>query len=490
MVTTWTTGIAASGYLDKALYDAQTILAAVLDNTPVALTVAEQTLVGRKTGGNIAALAGADALLAMGISATIAELNFVGGVTSALQTQLGLKAPLASPTFTGVVTLPTPFTLGAVSVTATGTELNFVAGVTSALQTQLNLKAPLASPTFTGTVTLPTPFTLGAVSVTATGTELNYVAGVTSAIQTQLGLKAPLASPAFTGIATFLSDKLKIEDYGGIRPGIFFKLGGGTYSTFPDIYRYQPNDGLVIYQQVVNAPIDILTTGGNIVFSGGTVVIPTPFTLGAVSVTATGTELNYVVGVTSAIQAQLNLKAPLASPTFTGAANFGSGVLRAIAPDISGVVTAAAALTLPAHTSGLISLNVLLGIAFASEGYYLQISGGLDANSGVIQLFSKTQGVYPGAIQFNTPNAALSAVNRLMISGAVNTAVATWSNITHTGLDITSGQVLKVAGVQVVAARVVDARCDDVINSGDATTDGVIDALRDAMITHGLIAAA
>ena len=74
---------------------------------------------------------------------------------SGLVAQLALKAPLASPTFTGVVTVPTPFTLGAVSVTATGTELNYVAGVTSALQTQMNLKATLASPTFTGTVTLP-----------------------------------------------------------------------------------------------------------------------------------------------------------------------------------------------------------------------------------------------------------------------------------------------------------------------------------------------
>jgi len=63
---------------------------------------------------------------------------------------------LESPTFTGVVTIPTPFTIGAVSLTATGTELNYVVGVTSAIQTQLNAKAPLASPTFTGTLTAPT----------------------------------------------------------------------------------------------------------------------------------------------------------------------------------------------------------------------------------------------------------------------------------------------------------------------------------------------
>jgi hypothetical protein len=38
---------------------------------------------------------------------------------------------------------------------------------------------------------------------------------------------------------------------------------------------------------------------------------------------------------------------------------------------------------------------------------------------------------------------------------------------------------------------VVDARCDDTINTAamDTTTAGVIDALRDAMISHGLIAA-
>lgn len=40
----------------KSLYDANTILAANSDDTPVALTVGEQTLVGRITGGNIAAL--------------------------------------------------------------------------------------------------------------------------------------------------------------------------------------------------------------------------------------------------------------------------------------------------------------------------------------------------------------------------------------------------------------------------------------------------
>ena len=49
----------------------------------------------------------------------------------------------------------------------------------------------------------------------------------------------------------------------------------------------------------------------------------------------------------------------------------------------------------------------------------------------------------------------------------------------------------EVDGTQVISNRVVDARCDDTINTSawDSTTAGVLDSLRDAMVTHGLIAA-
>jgi len=87
-----------------------------------------------------------------------------------------------------------------------------------------------------------------------------------------------------------------------------------------------------------------------------------------------------------------------------------------------------------------------------------------------------------GSIIFQTSPAAAAGV-----TGTLTTRLT----IDSTGiLNIASGGTLQVGGTQVVGARVVDARCDDAINSGDATTDGVIDALRDAMITHGLIAAA
>jgi len=71
--------------------------------------------------------------------------------------------------------------LDGIPTTLTKTELGYVDGVTSAIQTQMNLKAPLASPTFTGTVVLPnsqiltTPVLNTSFSGTAkaTGAEIN-----------------------------------------------------------------------------------------------------------------------------------------------------------------------------------------------------------------------------------------------------------------------------------------------------------------------------
>jgi hypothetical protein len=114
---------------------------------------------------------------------------------------LALLAPLAGPSFSGTVSLPSTTSIGDVSAT----ELGYLNNVTSAIQTQLDSKlasstasstyAPLAGPTFTGTVSLPSTTSVGDVS----STELGYVNGVTSAIQTQLDAKAPLANPTFTG---------------------------------------------------------------------------------------------------------------------------------------------------------------------------------------------------------------------------------------------------------------------------------------------------
>ncbi len=52
----------SSLFVLRSLYNAQTILQATSDNTPVPLSITEQTVVGRLTGGNIAALTAAQIL--------------------------------------------------------------------------------------------------------------------------------------------------------------------------------------------------------------------------------------------------------------------------------------------------------------------------------------------------------------------------------------------------------------------------------------------
>lgn len=166
-----------------------------------------------------AAVAGSEPL-------TIAQSQVTG-----LVSDLAAKAPLASPTFSGTVSLPATTDIGPVS----STELGYLDGVTSSVQTQLNgkaasvhthaqadvtnlttdlaAKAPLASPTFTGTVTLPSTTSVGSV----TGTELGYLGGVTSAIQTQFaGKVSGPGSATDNAIARFDATTGKLVQNSGV----------------------------------------------------------------------------------------------------------------------------------------------------------------------------------------------------------------------------------------------------------------------------------
>jgi hypothetical protein len=85
--------------------------------------------------------------------------------------------------------------------TLTTTELNYVDGVTSGIQGQIDLKAPLASPTFTGTVSLDT-----GVSVVFEGATAN-------AFETTLSVVDPtadraIALPNASGTAALVENKL------------------------------------------------------------------------------------------------------------------------------------------------------------------------------------------------------------------------------------------------------------------------------------------
>lgn len=61
-------GLAGDAYVLKSSFNAQTVLAAITDDTPTAVTLTEQTLLGRITGGNVAALSVEQILTMLGIA--------------------------------------------------------------------------------------------------------------------------------------------------------------------------------------------------------------------------------------------------------------------------------------------------------------------------------------------------------------------------------------------------------------------------------------
>jgi hypothetical protein len=210
---------------------------AVTEGKIAALSVTEGKIAtGAVTSGKIAdgTIVNAD----INAAAEIATSKIAG-----LDTALGLLAPLASPTFTGTVTLPAgTITAGMIlDGTIADADINASAGIAqskiSGLTTDLSNKlasttaastyAPLASPALTGVPTAPTaaantnstqvattafvgtavadlvasaPAALNTLNelATALGNDASFSTTVTNAI----ALKSPLASPTFTGTLT------------------------------------------------------------------------------------------------------------------------------------------------------------------------------------------------------------------------------------------------------------------------------------------------
>jgi hypothetical protein len=125
--------------------------------------------------------------------ATLVELETLlatdGSAAGALTTAISLKAPIASPTFTGTVTGITSAMVGLGNVANTS---DLLKPISTATQTALDLKASLASPTFTGTVAGITASMVGLGNVANT---TDLLKPISTATQTALDLKASLASP-------------------------------------------------------------------------------------------------------------------------------------------------------------------------------------------------------------------------------------------------------------------------------------------------------
>jgi len=247
---------------------------------------------------------------------TNAEIQRVHGVTSPIQTQLNSKLSISdaqstyaakiSPTFTGTVTLP----IGTItsSMIADGTIVNSdinasaeiaqskiasLVGDLSAINSTLSThssnittlqtdtatlgstKAPIANPTFTGIAVLPSTTSIGNVSQA----EIATLDGVTSSIQTQIDTTNTSVSTAVTNIATNTSDIATIKSN----------------------------------VTAINTNADNLQTQINTKASSSSLTTHTSGTTNVHGIADTS-----ALALTATVNSGLALKAPLASPTFTG----------------------------------------------------------------------------------------------------------------------------------------------------------------------------
>lgn len=99
------TNVNAAGAVMESDYNAHTVLAATSDNTPVALTVGEATVVGRAAGGNIAALSGST--LSAIVGTALADSGAAGAVIPA--NIAGLAATASTVRVRSVLCLAFPF---------------------------------------------------------------------------------------------------------------------------------------------------------------------------------------------------------------------------------------------------------------------------------------------------------------------------------------------------------------------------------------------
>jgi len=277
-----------------------------------------------------------------GATLSVTELNYVDGVTSAIQTQLDDKSTASkTETFTNK-TLTSPKINENVAVTATATELNVLDGITSST-TELNI--------LDGVTADAAEINILDGALLST-TELNYVDGVTSAIQTQLNNKAPLNAPTFTGTVTSTnnlvvdgnltvngttfnasSTSITIEDNlvllanenvaNTVDLGIVVAYNDGANKR-SGIVRDVSADKWKLFKGVTTEPSTTVDfTQGSLDDLELNAIVATSATIGSVS----NTELQYLDGVTSAIQTQIDAKAPTNNASFTGTFSAPSGTV-------------------------------------------------------------------------------------------------------------------------------------------------------------------
>ena len=151
-----------------------------------------------------------------------ADINAAAAIAtskiSGLDTALGLKAPLASPTFTGTVSGITKTMVGLGSVDNTADSAKPVSTAQATAIATAKSEAIADATSQVNALLTGAPAALNTLDelAAALGDDANFASTVT----TSLGLKAPLASPTFTGTVTVAAAGVAFTDGTQTKAGV------------------------------------------------------------------------------------------------------------------------------------------------------------------------------------------------------------------------------------------------------------------------------
>ena len=443
----------ASGFYS---FTSSTILSAVTNST-LLLTNAAANDFDRIMLGGTSALFPSIQRSGTGIIIRLANNSGNGGLTAATVNVSGATASelVGTDGSKNLVSL-------AVATYPSLTELTYLKGVTSSIQTQLGTKAPTASPTFTGTVTIPTPFTLGAISVTSTGTQLNYLSSATGTTGTTSTNLVFSTSPTLTTpiCITNITTPLIIGGTGTTQT-LIYKTTTGVGATGADHIFQVGNNGATEAVKIINA--------GNIVANYDAYINTVRVGLGNNSIasnTAIGYEALLITSVSSSANVALGYQSQ--KTTTDGTQNTSVGSQSLLVNTTGAANTSIGALSLVTNvigsfntSVGVQSLNKIVGNGNTGVGAssLRQLSTSSENNTAVgyfaggrtSDTTSNSNNVFIGA--YTAENIASNASNNILIGYDIDLQTAGGSNqlsignlifgtgLTATGTTVSTGSV-------------------------------------------------
>ena len=293
---------------------------------------------------------------------TDTEIGYLDGVTSGIQTQLDAKAPLASPTFTGTVTLPAnTITQSMMADDSVGTNEIGGLAVTTAKIADLNVTAGKLATDSVETAKIVDGAVTSAkiANDTIVNADINSAAAISQSkidgLTTDLAAKASLSGATFTGAVsgtsltlsgdltvngtttTINSTEITVDDknltLGSVATptdagadGGGITLKGATDKTLSwvdatDAWTSSENFNLAsgkTYLANGTAIKDVTETLTNKTLTSPVINTPTGITKSDVGLANVDNTTDANKPVSTATQTALDLKAPLASPALTG----------------------------------------------------------------------------------------------------------------------------------------------------------------------------